>query len=602
MRGYEGPLPVYVAEALPSPCLFGLFRPAVYITPSAAADPAVLRHVLAHEYTHFRHGDHIWNVLRGAALAVHWWNPLVWLAAALSRRDCELACDEGTLKRLGEEERFAYGRTLLTLVTAQTRPAGLLSCATTMTGNGRTVARRVKRIARAPKRWLWAAIAAVLLAALAAACAFGQGGETDPGDPQLPWAEGADSLRYVRDKGGFYDEFAIRLHKDGTFSYYEGGLSSFIGMGTWTQEGDVIRLADERNEAHLMYHYFTLEEDALIFQAGESDRFLYVDVADGDRFSLDPNPPEADWFDARTETSSPAPEQAVPLDPGFSVNGEATGVDITGLDCESARWSTETPLGWTGPRNYDPSHLTPPPGYLSIREPRFLGGPFAVNDAELRASCYHSNFPEDGPLLFLEFDQLGSIPGFPIASVYAFVDLTAGTVQEKGLSGFDGQRAEAFSDELLVRTAQRLALLIEDAAGYYDKAAEMQQKLEAELKRAAREAAAMQTGGQGWVEDKEQFDAFHKKLEEEWARKPAAEYQAVGVTMDGKNYYYQGQLVNIFLDIRANGSFYTLDTNPAGTVNVRILRDENNRITGAAYMTEAEAAELLADMNDPDDG
>ena len=66
--------------------------------------------------------------------------------------------------------------------------------------------------------------------------------------------------------------------------------------------------------------------------------------------------------------------------------------------------------------------------------------------------------------------------------------------------------------------------------------------------------------------------------------------------MDGKDYYYQGQLVNIFLDIRANKSFYTLNMNPAGTVNIKITRNADNKITSVAYMTEAEAAELLDDM------
>ena len=47
---------------------------------------------------HRRHGDHVWAVLRGAALALHWYNPLVWLSAALSKRDGELACDEGALR------------------------------------------------------------------------------------------------------------------------------------------------------------------------------------------------------------------------------------------------------------------------------------------------------------------------------------------------------------------------------------------------------------------------------------------------------------------------------------------------------------------------
>ena len=119
MEKVESRLPVYLADGLPSPCLFGLFRPAIYLTEDAVRDGAVLRHVLVHEETHFRHGDHIWSALRGVALALHWWNPLVLLAAVLSRRDGELACDEGALKRLGEGERTAYGETLLKLVTAR---------------------------------------------------------------------------------------------------------------------------------------------------------------------------------------------------------------------------------------------------------------------------------------------------------------------------------------------------------------------------------------------------------------------------------------------------------------------------------------------------
>lgn len=66
--------------------------------------------------------------------------------------------------------------------------------------------------------------------------------------------------------------------------------------------------------------------------------------------------------------------------------------------------------------------------------------------------------------------------------------------------------------------------------------------------------------------------------------------------MDGKNYYYQGQLVNIFLDIRVNQSFWTLNMNPAGTVNIKISRDADNKITGVAYMTEAEVNELFGEI------
>ena len=187
------PLPVYEAAGLPSPCLFGLIRPAVYVTPDAAADPAMLRHVLAHEYTHFRQGDHLWSLLRCAALAAHWWDPLVWLAVALSRRDGELSCDEGALKRLGDGERLAYGNTLLALVTAKPGPGDLLCFATTMAGEKRSLKERVGRIAHAPRRWLWAAAAMVLATALACVCAFGRAQPEADGNPSGPAESGTPS-------------------------------------------------------------------------------------------------------------------------------------------------------------------------------------------------------------------------------------------------------------------------------------------------------------------------------------------------------------------------------------------------------------------------
>lgn len=174
LEGTAAPVPVYVAPGLPSPCLTGLFRPAVYVTEEVAASPAMLRHVLAHELTHYDHRDHLWSVLRGAALAVHWWNPLVWLAVVCSRRDGELACDEGALKQLGDGERTAYGETLLALVTAKSKPADLLRFSTTMTGGKRSLRERIQRIAVQPKRLAVAMLAAVAVLSLAAVCAFGR--------------------------------------------------------------------------------------------------------------------------------------------------------------------------------------------------------------------------------------------------------------------------------------------------------------------------------------------------------------------------------------------------------------------------------------------
>ena len=207
LKDTGAPMPVYAAPALPSPCLSGLFRPAVYVTEETAADPAALRHVLAHELTHYRHLDHLWSVLRGAALAVHWWNPLVWLAVVCSRRDGELACDEGALKRLGEGERAAYGETLLALVTAKPKPADLLSFATTMAGGKRSLKERVQRIAQQPKRLISAMVAVVAILSLAAVCAFGRAEAKGP-DPLLqpPGLCWNDSMETVIEKLGITEE------------------------------------------------------------------------------------------------------------------------------------------------------------------------------------------------------------------------------------------------------------------------------------------------------------------------------------------------------------------------------------------------------------
>ena len=139
--------PVYLVSALPSPCLFGVLRPAVYLNEKALQSPDALRFVLAHEQTHARHLDPLWSLLRGVCLTVYWFDPLVWLAAVLSREDGELACDEGTLRALGADERAAYGKTLLALVPVCDKPQNPLLGATTMTSGKRSLKERITRIA-----------------------------------------------------------------------------------------------------------------------------------------------------------------------------------------------------------------------------------------------------------------------------------------------------------------------------------------------------------------------------------------------------------------------------------------------------------------------
>ena len=172
--------PVYLVSALPSPCLFGVLRPAVYLNEKALQSPDALRFVLAHEQTHARHLDPLWSLLRGVCLTVYWFDPLVWLAAVLSREDCELACDEGTLRALGADERTAYGKALLALVPVCDKPQNPLLGATTMTSGKRSLKERITRIAENRQAKAAAVFAVVALAALVCAVSFTGAPDTTP--------------------------------------------------------------------------------------------------------------------------------------------------------------------------------------------------------------------------------------------------------------------------------------------------------------------------------------------------------------------------------------------------------------------------------------
>ena len=182
LTAIECSLPVYVTEAVETPCLFGLLHPAIYVTPEAAEDEQTLRHVCAHEQTHFHHGDHFWALCRCICLCLHWYHPLVWVCAVLSRRDGELACDEGTLRRIGEGERLDYGRTLIRLTCAGR--GSLFTAATTMTDSKKSITARVKRIAKRQRTAVYAVVIALIAATVTAGCTF-TGAQTKD-DPVTP--------------------------------------------------------------------------------------------------------------------------------------------------------------------------------------------------------------------------------------------------------------------------------------------------------------------------------------------------------------------------------------------------------------------------------
>lgn len=211
-----------VEEGLPSPCLFGLFRPAIYLTPAAVSSPESLRHVLTHEETHARHLDPLWSLLRAVCLAVYWFDPLVWAAAIASRNDCELACDEGAICVLGEAERIPYGKTLLSLIPVQRGPANPLLSATTMTAGKKQLKDRVTRIAESRRTVGIALFAMIALTAAVCAATFTGAASNAPEKNGGTKADGpltAEELGYFNEE--FFNGEGFNIHNQFLSCTYE---------------------------------------------------------------------------------------------------------------------------------------------------------------------------------------------------------------------------------------------------------------------------------------------------------------------------------------------------------------------------------------------
>lgn len=166
-------LPVYAAEELDSPCLMGYGgEEAIYVTHEVAADKEKLRYAIAHELCHAKHYDLVWSVVRGGLLSLYWFNPLVWAAAIVSRRDCELACDYAVIREMGQQDRLAYGKTLVDLISQSERKRNALRMSTTMYAGKNGIKERVEMIAKNRKMKSTTLVLVLLIAAVSVGFTF----------------------------------------------------------------------------------------------------------------------------------------------------------------------------------------------------------------------------------------------------------------------------------------------------------------------------------------------------------------------------------------------------------------------------------------------
>lgn len=93
---------------------------------------------------------------------------------------------------------------------------------------------------------------------------------------------------FVCEKGGFPDRFGIQLYDDGGFTYYVGAFSSHVGYGVWEFDGDTLILLEDADASGISNIFrFKVGEDSLSYIAEGSDKFMYVDVSDGEKFTAE---------------------------------------------------------------------------------------------------------------------------------------------------------------------------------------------------------------------------------------------------------------------------------------------------------------------------
>jgi bla regulator protein BlaR1 len=141
-------LDVRESDRVGSPALVGLLAPVVLAPPGLLVEltPVARAHVLLHEIGHLRRRDLWVEALFTLAVALHWWNPLVWIGLRLARADREVACDDWVLRRIGEHGALDYGQSLLAVSAQWRRTEGVL-LPVAMVEDRRGLRDRIRRIA-----------------------------------------------------------------------------------------------------------------------------------------------------------------------------------------------------------------------------------------------------------------------------------------------------------------------------------------------------------------------------------------------------------------------------------------------------------------------
>ena len=163
---------IYQSEHVDSPFVLGIIRPRIYLP--FRMDAEAMAHVIAHEEAHIQRKDHWWKPIGFVLLALHWFNPLMWLGYILLCRDIELACDEKVIQAMNNETKANYTQAL---VSCSVNRRKIAACPLAFGEVG--VKERVKSVMNYRKPTFWIVVAAIISCIVVAVCFL-----TNPKTPQ----------------------------------------------------------------------------------------------------------------------------------------------------------------------------------------------------------------------------------------------------------------------------------------------------------------------------------------------------------------------------------------------------------------------------------
>jgi len=148
---------IYETDSIKTPFVLGFIHPKIYFP--TTLDPSQHDYILRHEQVHIQRCDYLIKPFAYIVFALHWFNPLMWIAYFLMSRDIEMSCDEAVLRKTDEDIRYDYSTSLLNL---STKRASLLNPIAFAYGEG-NVKERIVNVLGFKKSASWVTVASVIV-------------------------------------------------------------------------------------------------------------------------------------------------------------------------------------------------------------------------------------------------------------------------------------------------------------------------------------------------------------------------------------------------------------------------------------------------------